>query len=83
VKLVFLGRFREMAGGRLADTALPAGVSTLAGLKDWLARTEPDLARAMAGMRTQIAVNQVLVRDPSHPLHDSDEIAFLPPMSGG
>lgn len=83
MKLLFLGRFGDMAGGRLGEIALPAGVGTLAGLKDWLAKTEPELARAMAAMPTQIAVNQMLVRDPSHPVSDRDEIAFLPPMSGG
>ena len=72
-----------MAGGRLGDVHLPAGVGTLAGLRDWLARTEPELARAMAAIPTQVAINQALVRDPSHPIHDGDEIAFLPPMSGG
>ena len=83
VKLVFLGRFGEMAAGRLDDVPLPAGVGTLAGLKDWLARTEPDLARAIAAMPTQVAINHALVRDPAHPVRNGDEIAFLPPMSGG
>ena len=72
-----------MAGGRLGNVTLPPGVATLAGLKDWLARTEPELARAMSAISTQVAINQALVRDPSHPLHDRDEVAFLPPMSGG
>jgi molybdopterin synthase sulfur carrier subunit len=83
VKLVFLGRFRELAGARLSEVALPAGVRTLQGLQDWLARAEPELAMALAGARTQVAVNQTLVRDPAHPIGESDEIAFLPPMSGG
>ena len=72
-----------MAGGRHSDMALPQGVGTLAGLKDWLARAEPELARAMAAMPTQVAINQALVRDPAHPIADRDEVAFLPPMSGG
>ena len=63
--------------------ALPQGVHTLSQLQDWLARAEPALAQALAGARTQIVVNQAIVRDPGHPLRDSDEIAFLPPMSGG
>ena len=83
MRLVFLGRFRELAGPHLSDMALPGGVSTLSGLTNWLARSEPALAEALAGARTQYAVNQVIVRDPAHPIHDSDEIAFLPPMSGG
>lgn len=55
----------------------------MAQLQDWLARSEPALAAALAGARTQIAINQVIVRDPGHPIGDGDEIAFLPPMSGG
>lgn len=83
MKLVFLGRFREIAGSRLSGMTLPHGVETLAQLQDWLARSEPALAQALAGARTQVAVNQTIVRDPGHPIRDSDEIAFLPPMSGG
>jgi molybdopterin synthase sulfur carrier subunit len=83
VKLVFLGRFGEIADARLTNLARPQGVHTLAQLQDWLAQSEPVLAEALAGARTQYAVNQVIVRDPGHPISDSDEIAFLPPMSGG
>jgi molybdopterin converting factor subunit 1 len=83
VKLVFLGRFREIANPALAQVILPGTVNTLASLKDWLAACEPALGQALESARTQIAVNQVLVRDPSHPIVHDDEIAFLPPMSGG
>jgi molybdopterin converting factor small subunit len=83
VKLVFLGRFREIAAPGLADMARPDGVETLGQLQAWLARTEPALAKALTGARTQVAVNQAIVRDPSHRIREQDEIAFLPPMSGG
>ena len=83
VKLVFLGRFREIANPALAQVALPGTVRTLGGLKDWLATSEPALGQALETARSQIAVNQVLVRDPAHPIANDDEIAFLPPMSGG
>jgi len=62
---------------------LPQGVQKLAQLQAWLAHSEPVLAQALSSVRTQYAVNQTIVRDPSHPIHDDDEIAFLPPMSGG
>jgi len=61
----------------------PSDIRTLGALKDWLARTEPALAEALDNGRVQYAVNQSLVRDPGHPLGAGDEIAFLPPMSGG
>jgi sulfur-carrier protein len=83
VKLVFLGRFRDIAGPHLSDLTLPRGVNSLSGLKEWLAKSEPALSQVLAGARTQYAVNQTIVRDPAHPIRDSDEIAFLPPMSGG
>ena len=83
MKLVFLGRFGEIADARLTNLTRPQGVHTLAQLQDWLAKTEPALAQALARARTQYAVNQTIVRDPSHPISDQDEIAFLPPMSGG
>ena len=83
MKLVFLGLFRDIAGPHLSDMSLPREVHDLSGLKDWLAKTEPALAQALARARTQYAVNQTIVRDSAHPIRDSDEIAFLPPMSGG
>jgi sulfur-carrier protein len=83
VKLIFLGRFREIANPALAQVALPGTVTTLGGLKDWLAASEPALGEALAAARTQVAINQVLVRDPAHPIANDDEVAFLPPMSGG
>ena len=83
MKLVFLGRFRDIAGPHLSEMTLPQGVRDLSGLKEWLAKSEPALAQALAGARTQYAVNQILVRDAAHPIRDNDEIAFLPPMSGG
>ena len=83
MKLVFLGRFRDIAGSHISDLALPCNVNTLSALIDWLAKTQPALSEALAGARTQYAVNQVIVRDPAHPLREGDEIAFLPPMSGG
>jgi len=83
VRLVFLGRFRELAGPHLSDLVLPREVNSLSGLNDWLAKSEPVLAQALVGARIQFAVNQTIVRDPAHPIRDSDEVAFLPPMSGG
>ena len=82
VKLVFLGKFRGMARDDM-DIALPGDIGTLAELKSWIARHDPALGDAMAATRTLCVVNQCVVRDLSLPLGAQDEIAFLPPMSGG
>jgi molybdopterin synthase sulfur carrier subunit len=82
VKLVFLGKFRGLAP-KEQDIVLPPGVATLADLKEWLIRREPGLGEVMAATRTQLVRNQELIRDLSCAVSDGDEIAFLPPMSGG
>jgi len=82
VKLVFLGKFRGLARED-SDIVLPSDVRTLAELKDWIARSDPPLGRAMATTPVQCVVNQSVVRDLSWPIQEQDEIAFLPPMSGG
>ena len=83
VRLVFLGKFGDVAPAGLAEIALPGDVHTLKDLKDWVARQEPVLGAAMAASRTRLIVNQCVVHDLSQVLTDGDEVAFLPPMSGG
>jgi molybdopterin converting factor small subunit len=83
VKLVFLGKFGDVAPAGLAQVALPGEVQTLSDLKDWLARQQPLLGQAMAATTTRLVVNQCVAHDLSTPVADGDEVAFLPPMSGG
>ena len=83
VRLVFLGKFGDMAPADLAEVALPRDVRTLADLQVWLARDQPQLGAAMAATKTRLIVNQCVAHDLSQGLADGDEIAFLPPMSGG
>jgi len=83
VRLVFLGKFGEVAPAELAEVVLPSGVHTLGELKDWVARQQPLLGAAMEATRTRLIVNQRVAHDLSQPVADGDEVAFLPPMSGG
>lgn len=80
---MFLGKFGDVAPAGLADVSLPGDVQTLCDLKTWLARQQPLLGQAMAATATRLIVNQCVVHDLSGPVVDGDEIAFLPPMSGG
>ena len=83
VRLVFLGKFGEVAPAELAEVALPGDVHTLQDLKAWVARQQPLLGAAMDATRTRMIVNQCVAHDLSQAIADGDEVAFLPPMSGG
>jgi len=83
VRLVFLGKFGEMAPAELAEVSLPGEVRTLFDLQAWLGGRAPLLAKAMAATRTRLVLNQEVVHDLSRTIGSGDEVAFLPPMSGG
>ena len=51
-------------------------------LRDLLGREDRALGEALAGRGVQAAVNKVLTRGDTA-LQPGDEVAFLPPMSGG
>ena len=78
IKLVFLGRLEDVAGA--SDIVVPPVKS----IEAVLATLDPALAEALRAPRVKLAVNGVLVRDVDAPvLRAGDEIAFLPPVSGG
>jgi molybdopterin synthase sulfur carrier subunit len=83
LKLVFLGKLSDVAPASLAQVDPPREVRTLSDLVVWLSTMEPLLGRAMAATITRLVVNQSVTHDHSLPLADGDEVAFLPPMSGG
>ncbi len=77
---MFLGRLEEMAGrpelGISADGPL--------GWSGVLERLSPQLAGAVAADRVRVAINGALIADKEGlTLSDGDELAFLPPVSGG
>ena len=77
VKLVFLGRLEDIAGVTEMEFSIDQ-------VDDILAALEPDLADALTGPQIRIAVNGTLVSDRAGLiLKDGDELAFLPPVSGG
>jgi molybdopterin converting factor small subunit len=83
-KLVFLGRLRDAAGGREKALALPADGLTLCALIDALDAADPGLGAILRDPSIRVAINQSLAPpDASAQVRDSDEIAFLPPMTGG
>ena len=75
-RLVFLGRLSTLAG--CSEAAVAAGP-----LEAVLATLDPELALALLDERVRMALNGELVGDRGIVLADGDELAFLPPVSGG
>jgi molybdopterin converting factor subunit 1 len=69
--------YREAAGTNRLDTPLPAN-ARVQDLLDLLTADLPALTRA----RGLVAVNHAYV-GPDAELHDGDEVALIPPVSGG
>lgn len=78
LKLVFLGRLEDAAGeAERAVLHVPSYDQVLAAL-------ETDLVAAISDPRVKLAVNGEIVTDRAAlVLEDGDELAFLPPVSGG
>lgn len=79
-RVLMLGRLRDIAGWR--ERAIDPGPVTLSALRDLLSREDAALGEALAGHGVQAAVNKTLARE-DVALKPGDEVAFLPPMSGG
>ena len=76
-RLVFLGRLEDVAGA--PERAVAPGP-----LEAILAALDPALAVELLGDRVRIALNGRLLSDHGGVvLVDGDELAFLPPVSGG
>lgn len=80
--ILFFGRLTEVAGIEQRVIPLPPGVADTAALREWLGRHDPALAEALAAPSTTIAVDGTVTRG-IVPLTGGEEVAFMPPVSGG
>lgn len=83
-KLVFLGRLEELAGRPFQDLSSSAPLDWTDVL-GWLGDAYSiELAELISSDRVKVALNGALVADKQGiMLSNGDEIAFLPPVSGG
>jgi len=79
VTVRMFARAKDLAGSDAIRVELPSG-ATVARLREQLGKVHPALAGLLD--RCAIAVNNEFA-DPSLPLEETDEIAVLPPVSGG
>lgn len=79
VRVLYFATLRDLAGVKEEQVVLPDG-STVADLKELLTKKHPDLALAHTSML--VSINREFAFD-EDPLHDGDEVAIFPPVSGG
>ena len=83
VKLLFFAALREQLGSAGEEIELPAGVTTLGGLREHLRARGGSYAKAFAEKAlVRMAVNQEMAK-PGAALAPGDEVAFFPPVTGG
>jgi sulfur-carrier protein len=83
VKILYFAWVREKTGKAEEYIDLPADVTTVAHLVEWLKVRGPEYAEAFARSDViRVAVNQVHVK-PTASIADAREIAFFPPVTGG
>jgi len=79
VSVLLFGSLREAAGAKELAVSLPEG-SSVAALTALLARDHAAFARLPG--RVRVSVNYEVVEE-TRALRDGDEVAYLPPVSGG
>jgi molybdopterin synthase sulfur carrier subunit len=83
MKLLYFAWLRVRIGKAEERVELPAGVTTVAALLEWLKSRGPGFAEALKDTRIlRVAVNQEYVGW-SHPIGPGDEVALFPPVTGG
>ena len=81
--VLYFAWVREMVGTDSETITLPAELTTVAALLDWLATRSPGHAAALADRsRIRIAVDQGFATSAT-PLNNPREIAIFPPVTGG
>jgi len=83
MKILYFAWLRERIGVAEEVIELPAAVTTIGALTDFLAARSPRHERAFADRRAiKTALDQVFVT-PDAALGDAGEVAFFPPFTGG
>lgn len=82
-RVLFFGRLRDQAGEAERDVALGDAVE-LARFRDFAAAGDIDLAKALAASHVRVAINATLISSAAAAMvAPGDEVAFMPPFSGG
>ena len=79
IRLRYFASLRERLGRSEETVEVPEG-ATVATVWEILKKERPELAAIERSVAFAVALEYV---DKTHPLQDNDELAFIPPVSGG
>ena len=83
MRLLYFAWLRAKIGTAEEELTLPREIGDVAGLLLWLKSRGPGYTEALKSLETvRVAVNQDYV-GPDHAVHDGDEVAIFPPVTGG
>ncbi len=82
VDLIYLARLREAFGCSGESLALPAATTVAEVIATLVARGGAYAEEFASGRGVRVAVNHEVVTT-AHRVRDGDEVAFLPPVTGG
>ncbi len=81
-RILFFGKLGDLAGGREREFSLSGHVKTVGELARAIASEESLLGAALNEKSVRYIVNEKIAQAATT-ISEGDEIAFLPPVSGG
>jgi molybdopterin synthase sulfur carrier subunit len=82
IRVRLFGKFSELVADTQGMLLPPEGIATVADIVAQIADSNPGLHAEITGPQVLVAVNQQIVsRDTA--VASGDEVAFLPPVTGG
>ncbi len=81
IHIRYFARLRDLMGAS-EDSLSPTGVADAAGLIERIAERRPEAAEALRHPSVRVEVNGVIGARTAK-VKDGDEVALLPPFSGG
>ncbi len=83
LSVLYFARLRDAIGRSGEQVDVPAGVTTIGELRDWLAARGAPWSAAFAQVRPiRAAMDQAMAGDATR-LREGAEVAFFPPVTGG
>ena len=82
IKLLFFGRLGDFSENIELNIKCPEIEVTPNKVRSLLSEDNVNLGRELAAAQVLVAVNKVIVGW-DYPINDGDELAFLPPVTGG